>query len=58
MEFSTRSIDFEKCVIKSQIWDTAGFILQPIIIDELFKKVKKGLQRCLELIIKMLLGRY
>jgi Rab family, other len=24
MEFSTRSIEFEKCMIKAQLWDTAG----------------------------------
>ena len=24
LEFSTRSIEFEKCTVKAQIWDTAG----------------------------------
>jgi GTPase SAR1 family protein len=24
MEFSTRSIEFEKCIIRAQLWDTAG----------------------------------
>ena len=24
MEFATREIPFERCVIKAQIWDTAG----------------------------------
>lgn len=24
MEFSTRSIEFEKCTVKAQLWDTAG----------------------------------
>ena len=24
MEFSSKSIEFEKCAVKAQIWDTAG----------------------------------
>ncbi len=24
MEFSTKTLEFEKCIIKAQLWDTAG----------------------------------